>query len=208
MDFEDVFIVKGYDVKELGQAIIGIERTRQQLANCRFGDSFDESLKAVLDDAGEQLVVCKEKWCKFVESWTEAIAYLGDSIDDYNVPSLTGPFKDAKKPANHIYVALYQFLESYKRAVIQNQERNALLAAKLAKKKKEELEREMQELKEARRLAMEQESSSDDESDTESKVNEAKLMFDQLSELPPQMDYGMRDFEANYEFDDDHQDYD
>ena len=68
--------------------------------------------------------------------------------------------------------------------------------------------REMQELKEARRLAMEQESSSDDESDTESKVNEAKLMFDQLSELPPQMDYGMRDFEANYEFDDDHQDYD
>ena len=188
-EFQEVGVVKNYDVQAIALQIKNLSTTQDKVSKLEFSDNFHEKLGPILIDATRQVQECSRKFREFISSWTDVMAYLGEDLDDYILPSLDPrPIgQTVKKFAGHLFVALDMFLSAYKAAVAQNRIRNQMNEQKMERKRRAEKERELQELREMRRRAREA------ESETGSPESQPILNFDDepspLTQEPEEMNY-------------------
>lgn len=113
--FEDVSLVRHYDIAAISNILKNMGTTIKQLHKIEYGQLFHDKFLLILEDASIQLFTCTRKFDEFVVAWRDALQYFGEDLEDYSTPSLQMNSKDtAKRPPGYIYRSLDSFLQSYK----------------------------------------------------------------------------------------------
>ncbi|KAI8912402.1 hypothetical protein BC831DRAFT_517331 [Entophlyctis helioformis] len=142
-DFEELSVVRLYDIRDLCAQVGAMEVTVQRLRGYAFSDAdgkdkigdgqsgesaFQARLETdVLTPAAALIAMVREEFDAFVAAWRDALQYFGEDPDEYVVPTIgasaSGSGDDSgsssRKQASYFYMTLDVFFQSFRSAVIE-----------------------------------------------------------------------------------------
>ncbi len=123
-EFQDIRIIKGYDLKEVFRQLYSLQLTQKNLRLHKFEYSpYQQKLNYILEDSNRKIQIMIGYYSILGALWSESAKYLGEDLDEYNqfVPGQNMAFNPNKRMATSLFSTLNDFFESFEEAAVQLQ---------------------------------------------------------------------------------------